>query len=160
MQLFTSNPTVKLSCYLSYNRFLFLGENITLKSSVGIFITMNSGYGGQTELPENLKALFWHVCDSVFLCYTSISSLHLEYMCRLMLLALICNEMQFVFASEFLWKKKSVFKLCVPPQRQGKLSVHLAFFFFLLNLHIILKVPVNTWNVPKYVQEYSLFCGK
>ncbi|KAM6412695.1 LOW QUALITY PROTEIN: dynein axonemal heavy chain 11 [Pluvialis apricaria] len=37
--------------------FLFLGENITLKS-VGIFVTMNPGYTGQTELPENLKALF------------------------------------------------------------------------------------------------------
>ncbi|KAM6104169.1 LOW QUALITY PROTEIN: dynein axonemal heavy chain 11 [Theristicus caerulescens] len=40
------------------NKFLFLSENITLKSSVGIFITMNPGYAGQTELPENLKAVF------------------------------------------------------------------------------------------------------
>ncbi|KAM7123899.1 LOW QUALITY PROTEIN: dynein axonemal heavy chain 11 [Ciconia maguari] len=39
-------------------KFLFLGENITLKSSVGIFITMSPGYAGRTELPENVKALF------------------------------------------------------------------------------------------------------
>ncbi|CAH1233746.1 DNAH10 [Branchiostoma lanceolatum] len=50
--------TIQNALIHKLKRFQFEGSEIAMDDRMGIFITMNPGYAGRTELPESVKALF------------------------------------------------------------------------------------------------------
>ncbi|ORX45970.1 hypothetical protein BCR36DRAFT_332447 [Piromyces finnis] len=152
--------TIQNALVMGLKRFQFEGNEITLDKKCGIFITMNPGYAGRTELPDNLKALFRPVVMVVP---------DLELICEIMLFS-----EGFTMAKTLAKKMVVLYKLS-----KGQLSKQHHYDFGLralksvlvmagslkrgspdLDEDVVLMRALRDMNLPKFVfEDVPLFLG-
>ncbi|KYQ51703.1 Dynein heavy chain 10, axonemal [Trachymyrmex zeteki] len=155
----TQLQTIRSALQVKAQRFTFEEQDIVLDSKVGIFITMNPGYAGRTELPESVKALFRPVVcivpDNELICQIKLFS------AGFLTAKLLAKKMTVLYklASEQLSKQthydfglralKSVLNMAGQLKRT----------FNDLPENVVLMRALRDMNLPKFIYDDVLFLG-
>ncbi|XP_055909296.1 LOW QUALITY PROTEIN: dynein axonemal heavy chain 10 [Eupeodes corollae] len=156
----TQIQTIRSGLLKKSEMLMFEGVEIILDAKVGVFITMNPGYAGRTELPESLKALFRPVTcikpDLELICLISLFSdgfLTSKILAKKMTVLYKLAEEQLSKQCHYDWGLRSlnsVLRMAGVMQRQSSD----------LPESVVLMRVLRDMNFPKFVfEDVALFLG-
>ncbi|VTZ67411.1 dynein heavy chain, putative [Plasmodium chabaudi chabaudi] len=140
--------------------FHFIDDEIVLKKTCGFFITMNPGYAGRTELPENLKNLFRScsmivpdikfICENMLMSFGFIKANKLSY--KFVELYQLCQEL-LQKNIHYDWGLRAVKVVLI---QAGNLKRKYSNF----DEEVILMKALKDFNIPKITHEdIPIFLG-
>ncbi|CRG99093.1 dynein heavy chain, putative [Plasmodium relictum] len=140
--------------------FHFIDDEIVLKKTCGFFITMNPGYAGRTELPENLKNLFRScsmivpdikfICENMLMSFGFIKANKLSY--KFVELYQLCKEL-LQKNIHYDWGLRAVKVVLI---QAGNLKRKFSNF----DEEVILMKALKDFNIPKITHEdIPIFLG-
>ncbi|CAD7925016.1 unnamed protein product [Amoebophrya sp. A120] len=152
--------TIQLGLAAGSKTIEMLNREVALKVTIGYFITMNPGYAGRSELPDNLKALFRPVTmivpDLMMICDNMLMSegfLLSKVLAKKMtvLYALSAGQLSKQYHYDFKLRALKSVLVMAGDMKRGSPD---------LGEDVVLMRALRDMNIPKFVkQDVPLFLG-
>eukprot|EP00392_Amoebophrya_sp_AT5.2_P015197 g15396.t1 len=152
--------TIQLGLAAGAKSIEMLNREVALKVTIGYFITMNPGYAGRSELPDNLKALFRPVTmivpDLMMICDNMLMSegfLLSKVLAKKMtvLYALSAGQLSKQYHYDFKLRALKSVLVMAGDMKRGSPE---------LGEDVVLMRALRDMNIPKFVkQDVPLFMG-